>query len=77
VKDLVGTVDDVTACHIHSGAKGEVGAVVVEFFSGNQACTEDIDESVLRDISEEPENFYVDVHTDRYPDGAARGQLAE
>jgi hypothetical protein len=51
--------------------------VVVEFSSGNQTCTEDIIESVLSDISEEPENFYLDVHSERYPDGAARGQLGE
>jgi hypothetical protein len=77
IRDLVECVDHVTAFHIHSGAKGEVGPVVVEFSSGNQACTEDIVESVLRDISEDPQTFYVDVHSQRYPDGAARGQLAE
>jgi hypothetical protein len=77
IRDLIESVDDVTALHIHSGAKGEVGPMVVEFSSGNQACTEVINESVLRDISDEPENFYVDVHSERYPDGAARGQLAE
>lgn len=77
IRDLVSSVDDVTAFHIHSGAKGEVGPVVVEFSSGNQACTEDINESVLRDVAREPENFYMDVHSERYPDGAARGQLKD
>ncbi|MGH2788252.1 MAG: CHRD domain-containing protein [Actinomycetota bacterium] len=27
------------------------------------------------DISEDPERFYMDIHSRRYPGGAARGQL--
>lgn len=79
IRGLVGSVDDVTAIHIHAGQKGAVGPVVVDFISGSQACTEasagGIDESVLRDMAKKPANFYVDVHTERYPDGAVRGQL--
>ena len=67
--------EEVTAAHIHAGTKGDVGSVVVDFISGNEACTGNVSESVLRDISEEPANFYVDIHTNPYPDGAARGQL--
>lgn len=77
IEGLAESVDDVTAFHIHMGTKGEIGPVVVEFLSGNQACTEDITESVLSDILERPSNFYVDVHSERYPDGAARGQLEQ
>jgi CHRD domain len=80
IRGLVGSVDDVTAMHIHSGSKGESGPVVVEFISGNQGCTEVgpgglIEESDVRDMAEAPANFYVDVHSRGYPDGAVRGQL--
>lgn len=81
IRGLVGSVDDVTAMHVHSGSKGEEGPVVVEFISGNEGCTEVaaggglINESDLRDLAEGPTNFYVDVHSQRYPDGAVRGQL--
>jgi CHRD domain-containing protein len=75
IQGLAGSVDDVTAMHIHSGAEGDVRPVVVDFISGNEACTENVSASVLRDIAEEPANFYVEVHSERHPDGATRGQL--
>lgn len=79
IRGLVGTVNDVTAMHIHAGAVGDVGPVVVEFISGNRGCwvvsPGGITEAALRSIAAEPANFYVDVHSDRHPDGAVRGQL--
>ena len=80
IRGLVGTVKgEVTAMHIHAGAAGDVGPVVVEFISGNEGCQEvspgGITESALRNIAAEPADFYVDVHSDRHPDGAVRGQL--
>jgi hypothetical protein len=68
----------VTGMHIHSGARGDVGPAVLEFMSGNRACAAAGvagGATVLQDIVEDPANFYVDVHSDRFPDGAARGQL--
>jgi CHRD domain len=79
IRGLVGTVNAVTAMHIHAGAEGDFGPVVVEFISGNQGCLETspggVTESALRDIAAEPTNFYVDVHSEFHPDGAVRGQL--
>jgi CHRD domain len=70
---------EVTAMHIHAGSPGRVGPVVLEFLSGNDACTEvgasPISASTLEDMADAPDAFYVDVHTTRHPDGAARGQL--
>lgn len=62
---------------IRSGVEGEVGPVVVEFLSGNVACTDLVSSSALRDISKSPGRFYVDVHSTRDPDEAVRGQLEE
>jgi CHRD domain len=74
-RDLVKSGDEGTAAHIHSGEEGVAGPVVVDFISGNEACIEGVSESILRRISDAPANFYVDIHSKRYPDGVARGQL--
>ena len=73
-------VENVSAAHIHAAPEGEAGDVVVDLQyegddAGGDACVDDIDESVLEDISEEPERHYVNVHSEDYPDGAVRGQL--
>jgi hypothetical protein len=77
IGDFVMSGEEGTGAHIHSGAKGEVGPVVVDFISGNEACQEvspfGLTQSVLRAITEEPANFYLDIHTERYPDGWVRG----
>jgi CHRD domain len=62
---------------IRSGVEGVVGPVVVEFLSGNIACTDMVSSSVLREISKSPGRFYVDVHSTHDPDEAVRGQLEE
>jgi hypothetical protein len=75
-------VEGVTAAHIHSGPEGEAGEVLVDLQlegddEGAEGCVTDIDESVLEDISEEPERHYVNVHTEEFPDGALRAQLQD
>lgn len=78
IRGLVGTVNDVTAMHLHEGAAGDVGPMLVEFISANTGCLEaspgGVTESVLRAIAEEPAHFYVEVHSGQ-PEGALRGQL--
>jgi hypothetical protein len=62
---------------IRSGVEGEVGPVVVEFLSGNIACTDMVSSFALRQISKSPGRFYVDVHSTHDPNEAVRGQLEE
>lgn len=67
-----------TAAHIHKGAKGEAGPVVVPLFSGEpdeRGCVDDLDEDLLHAIQRHPRQYYVNVHNGEYPDGAIRGQL--
>ncbi len=71
-------VEDASAAHIHTGEEGENGDVLVDLlFTGEEGetCVDDVDEGALEDIAEEPSGFYVNVHSEQYPDGAARGQL--
>jgi hypothetical protein len=70
-----------TMAHIHMGAAGTNGDPVVTLrapASGDPgfsaACLEDV--GGLDNIFSTPAQFYVNVHTSAFPDGAARGQLA-
>ncbi len=69
-----------TAAHIHRGAAGVPGPVVVPLTapdaSGHSAgCIDNIDKALLGEILANPANFYVNVHNKDLPNGAARGQL--
>ncbi|MCA1845955.1 MAG: CHRD domain-containing protein [Actinobacteria bacterium] len=71
--------------HIHQGAKGAAGPVVVdlmpEFKPGEAAyqsntCVDSTDDLTAQLISN-PSAFYVNIHSDGHPDGAMRGQLSK
>lgn len=79
------------AAHIHLGAKGKNGPVVVNLagpFDGDAADCLTQGETLasgakafpaktkVSDILKSPGTFYVNVHSPQYPDGALRGQLA-
>ncbi len=69
-------VAGVTGAHIHEGAAGTNGAIVVDFgLSGGDlfgCVTTDTETAV--NILDRPADFYVQVH---YPTDALRGQIAE
>lgn len=70
----------ITGAHIHRGAAGENGPVVLGFSrateGGWRGCSTDTD-WVQRAFSEGLSNYYVNVHTAEYPEGAIRGQLRQ
>ena len=81
-----------TAAHIHEGAPGENGPVVVNLAApadGNAAdCLTEGETGpgttpkfptgeTVADILANPEDYYVNVHNAEYPGGAIRGQLEE
>jgi hypothetical protein len=68
-----------TAAHIHAGAKGVSGPPVVDFnmpTNGDKGCVGS-DATTLGKIRDNPAGYYVNIHTDKYPKGAIRGQLAK
>jgi hypothetical protein len=69
---------DATSARIHSGAKGKAGRVVVSLSGGprlrHQGCRH-VSASVITAIERSPQDYYVNVHSARYPHGAVRAQL--
>jgi hypothetical protein len=74
----------VFAAHIHVGTTGVAGPVVIPLFTGGafagtdsaSACVS-ADRDLLVEIIQNPQNYYVNVHSDVFPAGAIRGQLSK
>lgn len=74
-------IQDAFAAHIHRGAAGTTGGVVVTLATPDadglaSACTW-VSRADAREIVTDPSGFYVNVHNPEYPAGALRGQLAK
>ena len=74
-------IEDPAAAHIHRGRTGVAGDIVVPLeqpSSGDpgasSACAR-VARSVSQAILQNPNRYYVNVHTAGFPDGAIRGQL--
>ena len=69
------------AAHIHQGAAGVDGSIVVEFGPFNEGtavgCVTDLERSLIKAIRQHRADYYVDVHNDEFVDGALRGQLTK
>ncbi len=67
-----------TVAHIHVGAKGKSGRIVVPLSSGrrlhHQGCVP-VSATLVKAIKQDPHGYYVNIHSTRYPNGAVRAQL--
>ncbi len=78
--DFIGIdgIDTPTAAHIHEGAAGVAGDVVLPLEAPTEgsldACIDDQAELAQR-IAASPAGFYVNVHNAEFEAGAVRGQL--
>jgi hypothetical protein len=69
--------------HIHAGAIGAGGPLVVPLFAGVApehiyaitGLVRDLDKSLVTRIRRVPTDYYVNVHNTEFPGGAIRGQL--
>jgi len=67
-----------TAAHIHRGGRTVSGDVVIDFtgaVTGGRNCARDVSKRLIRNINQHPRRFYFNIHNERYPAGAIRGQL--
>jgi len=74
----VRNIGAVTAAHIHRGRAGVNGPPVVTLDAPDDNDSDDCDDvadALLDEIRRSPADFYVNVHTAEYPDGAIRGQI--
>lgn len=73
-------LDTFAAAHVHEGAEGKNGPPVLTLQlsdeNGDDVCV-DVDRELLRKLARNPTRYYVNVHTQAFPDGAVRGQLGE
>ncbi len=72
--------DTPTMAHVHKGAAGVAGPVVVPLdppAQGSSKGCATAPADTLAAILAEPSNYYVNVHTAKYPKGAMRGQLGK
>ena len=78
----VAGVNSPTAAHIHRGLPGKNGGIVVTLTppaTGNPGsssrCLSGLNQDLLNEIQAEPGEFYVNIHTRGFPNGAVRGNL--
>ena len=74
----VESVAPIFAAHVHSGSVGQPGPIVVNLPPANgviAGCTTGVARDLIKDIRQNPSNYYVNVHNMPFPGGAARGQL--
>jgi hypothetical protein len=82
----VDKIEPATMAHIHKGAAGTNGPVVVNLAAPGDGDAADcltegeagkfVGDQTVADILEHPEDYYVNVHNAEYPGGAIRGQLS-
>jgi CHRD domain len=79
---VVKAIDPPVGAHIHKAKAGKNGDIVVPLdipASGDPGtfttCLQNQDAALVEDIIEHPAKYYVNVHTEAYPNGAIRGQL--
>lgn len=69
-----------TGAHIHAGDATTFGDIVVELeppdaTGESQGCVTGVERRLIKAIRKNRSDYYVNVHTTDFPDGAIRGQL--
>ncbi|MGI8835479.1 MAG: CHRD domain-containing protein [Pyrinomonadaceae bacterium] len=76
----VSNIGTANAAHIHVGGPTVAGGVVVGLAApadGSSDGCVDLDKAKIKEIMDNPGNYYINVHNTEFPDGAVRGQLSK
>lgn len=82
----VADIQSPARAHIHRAVAGVNGPIVVFFFDlvipdpipvAFDGCVDGFDKGLIKDIRQNPQNYYINVHNAEYPGGAIRGQLSK
>lgn len=75
----VANIGPATLSHIHQGAAGVNGPIVVDLpipsAGSATGCATNLSAALLQNIVANPAGFYVNIHNTEFPNGAVRGQL--
>lgn len=71
----IANLEGFTAAHIHKAEKGKNGPPVVTLELASDDKCVDVDIALMKDIAKNEHKYYVNVHTEAFPQGAIRGQL--
>lgn len=66
-----------TGGHVHRGGAGTDGPIVATFYNGKEdrkGCLT-VSSTLAKQIVKQPSAFYVNLHNEKFPEGAVRGQL--
>jgi hypothetical protein len=77
-------LETVQGLHIHVGRTGTTGGHFVDLITAPKGagrgritgCARDVPPRRIAALRAKPGNYYANLHTRRYPDGAVRGQLS-
>lgn len=76
IRNVDGIVD---GAHLHLGDAGENGEMVAELDApvwwGSVAACTNVGSTLAKAVWKSPQDYYVNIHSTAYPDGAVRGQL--
>lgn len=76
----VSNVDNVTEAHLHKGSAGETGPVVRALIPPengySRECVKRYGKEAVRRIGNDLSNYYIDVHSEEFPNGAVRAQFS-
>lgn len=77
----VSNVESPGPAHIHIGAAGEAGGVVIALTGSvsnvPKGCVDNVNPELIKAIRQNPTNYYIQVHNVEFPAGVVRGQLSK